>query len=77
MFLKFSQIPEPNKLLVMNASPSDSGRYRCHVRNRFSEANGEEIITVEGKFRKIVDHRQILIEKHSISRSLLAQGLHR
>lgn len=39
---------EPNRIIIVQAEPSDSGNYRCVARNDYSEAFAAEVISVEG-----------------------------
>lgn len=43
-----SQNLESNRIIVVEAQPSDSGNYRCVARNDYSEAFAAEVISVEG-----------------------------
>jgi Ni,Fe-hydrogenase maturation factor len=40
--------PEPNRIIVVDAQPFDSGNYRCVARNDYSQAFAAEVISVEG-----------------------------
>lgn len=39
---------EPNRIIVVEAQPFDSGNYRCVARNDYSQAFAAEVISVEG-----------------------------
>lgn len=41
-------LTEPNRIIVVNAQPFDSGNYRCVARNDYSQAFAAEVISVEG-----------------------------
>ncbi|CRL07350.1 CLUMA_CG020329, isoform A [Clunio marinus] len=42
------EMPEPNRVIIVGAHPSDSGNYRCVARNNYSQAFAAEVISVEG-----------------------------
>lgn len=47
-------VAEPNRIIVVEAQPFDSGNYRCVARNDYSQAFAAEVISVEGKKRGFV-----------------------
>jgi papilin len=39
---------EPNRIIIRDTQPSDSGNYRCVAKNEYSSAHAAEVISVEG-----------------------------